>query len=252
MSVEVLEGFPKKGFLNFLLINGIGSLIVFLGIVITRALLREKIFSFWGGLFYISILIICTVIIAVICGEKAWMIYYGHYKRSQIMLIYFLIMFVSGIVVGLFALQFCGSLVSFEEREYKRVFQLNNLMCLCPMFVIFVTSCVSYFDVKKDSCSQCKILHTVVEENKEVVLKYQKRHTHKEKGHYETDTTEIIDPYSGVFGTTEYVAKTKRWVEGEVVDDGLFEHSTTEHHMVCINCGNRFVTVSKDEKKIGD
>lgn len=256
MGVEVLSGFPKKGFKKFLISNGVGIAIILILMAIPRIFFGNILFSEWGTFLYVSVSFVCSVIIAIICSCSSLIIRYGYYKRTGLVWAQFLIIIVSFIILVLLTVLFWKNTFADVSNDYeldlRRLSQFNVLLVLNPFIVPFITASASLFETLYNSCPDCKILETLEEERAEIVSCEVKRHTHKEKGHYETDTTEIIDPHVGACGTTAYVAKTTRWVEGEVVDDGLFEHKTTKHHMVCKNCGNRLDRTYKSEKKIGD
>lgn len=256
MSVKVLSGYPKKGFLKFCLIMAIGIAVILVAMAIPRIFFGKLLFTSWGTFLYITISFFASLGVSFFCAAAIWTIEYGHYKRTGLVWTYVLILLVSFILLAIFTIIFWKNTFSQVNGEYernlRRLSQFNVILILNPIMITFISTAWTIYEVFDNSCSSCKILQTIEKEGSDVVSSKLKRHTHKEKGHYVTDYSYVRKGYAGSHEAPEYVAEHKRWVEGKEVDDGLYEHKTTKDHMICINCGRRFDRTFKTETKVDE
>lgn len=250
MSVKVLSGFPKKSFFAFLISLFSGAILVLLCMAIPRIFLGEQLYTNLGAFLYIAVsfFLSCTVFTGIVLGVIS-IFPYDHYNRSLVVLINTLIVVVSAALSILFIMMFFSGFFTSPagevERNLRRTYLFNVSLALNPILLIFEVSAFSLYGVLKKSCPKCKILSTVELVDSKVISSKMKRHTHKEKDHYEHD----IISYDGIPGQL-HTATISRRVEGKVVDDGLFEHKTTEYCYVCKNCGNVTKKIIKTEEKV--
>lgn len=256
MKVNVIKGFPITGFIKYLVKLFIAVLIVLVPMVIMRMFFGELIFNFIGAILYVIAAFLLAVIVSFVFGIIANMTEYGHYKRTALIWIYTVTIIIATLILLTLAVLFLINMFkptsSENERNLKRLAEFNIMLFLAPFLVLFGVTLGALSGVLSKSCSNCKILDTVVTESSEVVDSKLKRHSHTEKGHYVTDYSYVRKGYAWSNEAPEYVAEHKRWVEGKEVDDGLFEHKTTKDHMICINCGERFDRTFKSVTKIDE
>ena len=250
MSVKVLSGFPKKSFFAYLASILVGIILVLGGMSIPRIFFGEQLYTNWGTFLYISIsFFVSCIILAGACIGAILGIGHDHYKRTPIVLIYSLVVAVSVVLSILLVMMFFSGFftsVSGEvERNLRRTYLFNVSLALNPILLVFEVSAISLYKTLQGSCSKCKILSTIELVDSNVLSSKMKRHTHKEKDYFEKD----VISYDGIPGQL-HTATIRRRVAGKVVDDGLFEHKTTEYCYVCKNCGNVTKKIIKTEEKV--
>lgn len=255
-KIETHSGFPVKGYLKYLLRLAISVAIVLVPMAVPRIFFGKILFTYGGTILYIGLSFLLAVIVSAFSGDGANDIEYGHYKRTALIWVYILTTLIVAVILIILAILFLKNMFTSvsndEQRNMRRLAEFNVMLFLSPFIVTFSVTVGALSGVFSNSCSSCKILDTIVPEGSDVLSSELKRHTHKEKGHYETDYAYVEKPLAWSNELPEYVIKHKRWVEGKEVDDGLFEHKTIQHHMKCTNCGRRFNRTSKSETKINN